>query len=814
MRHPLPRRDQITEWTDVRQTLPHLNPLESADERASLLMSEMTLREKCFQLTSLAPWAYVNADGSRAAAADSNLPQSAGFVCNFGVDDPASLARTVAALQRIAVEETRLGIPLLIQAEALSGFLSGGHMVFPTPAGLAATFSPDLVEQMTDTIRQQMKRVGVRHALSPNLDLGLDPRWGRVHETFGEDPYLAAAMGVAFVRGLQSDDLREGVVATGKHFIAYGSPESGINLSAVEVGPRRLRDLYAFPFEAAIHLAGLASVMNSYSDVDGIPASLSREVLTDLLRTTLGFTGFVSADYGAIEQAVNRQKAARTPGEAGRLALHAGLDTEFPTPFGFGDALVAEVEAGRVPVSEVDLAVHRVLTAKFRLGLFENPYPAEHIDVASIADEGADISRELARRSIVLLENDGTLPLASEMSIAVVGPHAANVVNQFATYSYPAFRDMMVHMSSGGMGNMIGIDPAMVEWNAEVFASGPGEHYVRERLGARPLHEVIADHAGQVVVEPGCALINDLSPEHFDRAVAAAAAADVVVLALGGASLWFNGDRTEGEGSDSADISLPAAQTRLAEAVAATGTPTVAVLTQGRAYALPAAVSSANALLIATYAGPFGPEATADVLFGEVNPSGKLPYSIPRSPGQIPVYHHQRNGTGFRNPLPPDVPRHYLDIDATPLYGFGRGESYTSFELADLTCPTTVDTAGSVQISATVRNTGERDGATIVQLYASAESVGVTRPAQQLVGFHRVHLAADTEARVAFTLEAAQLGYTSAGREFVVDPGRLKLWLAFDSDRPVLGAGITMTGDRRLLKSEDRTFLSTARIEP
>lgn len=780
--------------------------------RATSLVSEMTLREKCFQLTSIPPWAYVQADGSRSPSAAENVARAPGFVCNFGVDDPQAMADTVLGLQRIAVQETRLGIPLLIQVEALSGFLSGGHMVFPTPVGLAATFSPDLVEEMTSVIREQMRRVGVRHALSPNLDLGMDPRWGRVHETFGEDPYLVAAMSVAFVRGLQSDDLSRGVVATGKHFIGYGSPEAGSNLSAFEAGPRRIRDLHAYPFEAAIRLAGLASVMNSYSDVDGAPAAASRAVLTDLLRSTLGFTGFVSADYGAIEQLVDRQRVARTPGEAGRLALRAGLDTEFPNPFGFGDALVAEIEAGRADIADLDLAVHRVVDTKFRLGLFENPYPRGRIDVAAIAAEGAEVSRELARRSVVLLKNDGILPLSSDLSIAVIGPHADNVVNQFATYSYPAFRDMMVHMSSGGMGNMIGVDSAMTAWNAEVFAGGPGEHYVRDRMGARSLGETIADHAATVVVEPGCALTSDLGPDQFRRAVNAASSADVVVLALGGASLWFNGDRTEGEGSDSADISLPAAQARLAEAIAATGTPTVAVLTQGRSYTLPEAVRTANALLVTTFAGPFGTDATADVLYGTVNPSGKLPYSIPRSPGQIPVYHHQRNGTGYRKPLPPDVTHHYLDTAATPLYSFGRGESYTRFELTDLQCGESVDANGSLPISARLINVGDHAGATVVQLYVSADGVGVTRPTQQLAGFVRVNLEAGAAANLTFDLDARQLGYTGANGEFAVEPGNLRLWLAFDSDRPALTADVQITGGRRLLASGERVFLSRTTI--
>ncbi|WP_045277408.1 glycoside hydrolase family 3 N-terminal domain-containing protein [Microbacterium terrae] len=790
----------------------HLDASLSPEKRATALLGAMTLREKAFQITSIAPWNYVDSAGQRVAAADSYVQRGAGFICNFGVDDPQSMAATVGGLQRVAIEETRLGIPMLVQAEALSGFLSGGHMVFPTPTGLAATWSPDLVEAMTDVIRRQMTRVGVRHALSPNLDLGLDPRWGRVHETFGEDPYLTAAMGVAFVRGLQSDDLTQGVIATAKHFIGYGAPEGGSNLAAYEGGSRRTRDLHGFAFEAAIHLANLQSVMNSYSDVDAVPAGASRAVLTDLLRETFGFDGFVSADYGTIEQFVDRQRAALTPGEAGRLAIHAGLDTEFPVPFGFGEALAAEVEAGRADVADLDTAVHRVLTAKFRIGLFENPYPHERIDVASVAAEGVDVSRELARRSVVMLENDGILPLSPSAKIAVIGPHADNVVNQFATYSYPAFRDMMVHMSSGGMGNMIGVDPAMVEWNNTVFAGGPGEHYVRDRLGARSLGEVLAERAASVVVERGASLTADLTDAEFDRAVATADGADIVILALGGASLWFNGERTEGEGSDSADISLPAAQTRLADAVAATGTPVVTVLTQGRAYVLPESVRASRALVVAPFGGPFGPDAVADVLFGEVNPSGKLAYSIPRSPGQIPVYHHQRSGTGYRKPLPPDVTHHYLDTEATPLYGFARGESFTSFELIDLEADRTMTTDGSVRISATVRNTGGRAGATVVQLYAGAFGLGVTRPAQQLAGFQRVELDASASVRVSFEVQARQFGYTALDGAFTVDPGPLKLWMGFDSETPALATEIEVTGARLPLKSGERSFLSVVTV--
>ncbi|GAB3399035.1 glycoside hydrolase family 3 N-terminal domain-containing protein [Schumannella luteola] len=797
----------------MSETLRHLDARLPAEERARELLALMTVREKAFQLTSAAPWNFVHTDGARSATADDYVTRGYGFICNFGVDDPTAMATVVGRLQRIVVEETRLGIPLLVQAEALSGFLSGGHMVFPTPTGLAATWSPELVESMTDTIRTQMRRVGVRHALSPNLDVALDPRWGRVHETFGEDPYLVAAMGVGFVRGLQGPDRADGVIATGKHFIGYGEPQGGINLSAFEGGRRRIRDLYAFPFEAAIRTAGLASVMNSYSDVDGVPAGASREILTDLLRGELGFTGFVSADYGTIEQLVHRQKVARTAGDAGALALHAGLDTEFPVPFGYGDTLAAEVDAGRVDIADLDQAVTRILIAKFQLGLFENPYPAETIDVAAVAAEGAEVSRELARRSIVLLENDGILPVADDLSIAIVGPHADDVINQFATYSYPAFRDMMVHMSSGGMGNMIGVDPAMATWNAEAFATGGPEDYARDRLGARTLGEVLGERRDDVVVERGCSITGEMDdPTAFDRAVAAAAAADVVILALGGASLWFNGERTEGEGSDSADIALPAVQTRLADAVAALDTPRVTVLVQGRAYVLPASVLSSNALIVAPYGGPFGAAAVADVLLGDVNPSGRLPYSIPRVAGQTPVHHHQRTGTGRRNPLPPDVDRHYLDAAATPQYGFAAGGSYTEFTLGETVAGELMSTRGSVPVTTVVENTGSRAGAVVVQLYLSAPGVGVTRPAQQLAGFARVDLAAGERATVQIDLAADQLAYTGADGVLAVEPGEVDVWFALDSEEGPERQRVTVHGDRRPVSGAARRFLSRTSV--
>lgn len=792
----------------------HLDSTLSPRSRAQALLGLMTLSEKAHQLTSVPVWWLVTPDGREPAELADTLEKAPGHIANFGIDSPTATADVVGRLQRTVLEGTRLAIPLLVHTEALNGILAGGHMVFPTPAGLASTWSPDLVEEMAETIRRQMLRVGIRHALSPNLDIALDPRWGRMHETYGEDPYLVAAMSVAYIRGMQGADLSDGVIATAKHFIGYGLPEGGVNLSAFEAGPRRTRDLYAFPFEAAIHEAGLASVMNAYADVDGVPAGASSDVLTGLLRDTLGFEGFVSSDYMTLEHLVNRQQAARTPGEAGALAIAAGLDTEFPTPYGYGDALVREVEAGRADIADVDRSVLRVLEAKFRLGLFENPFPTEHIDLSAVAEEGRELSAELASRAVVMLRNDGTLPLSpGSLKVAVVGPHADSVTYQFATYSYPAFREMTQYMSSGGMGNMVGIDPGMASWNAQVFSDQAVADYVREELGARSLADAIADFTPDVVAVPGSGLTTELSPSATDAAVKAAAEADIVVLALGGASLWFNGERTEGEGSDSADISLPDAQVRLAEAVAATGTPTVVVLVQGRPYALPPVIQNASAIVVTSYNGPFGPTGVADVLFGRRAPEGKLPYSIPRHSGQIPVYHHQRAGTGYRNPLPPDVSELYLDMPATPLYPFAHGLTYTDFRVSDVVADPELRSDGKITVSAQVTNIGERDGVAVTQLYLRASAAGVTRPAQQLAGFTRVHLSAGESAYVSFQLSASQLGFTNRYGRFVVEPGAVQVWIGLDSSQRESSQLISVIGEERELSARDRVFFSTARVQ-
>jgi beta-glucosidase len=783
--------------------------------RAELLLQSMTTAEKCHQLTARMPWSLVNADGTDAADAEAVLRNPPGHIAQLILDDPAQLATMVGTIQRQVMSRSRLGVPVLFHAEALSGFLAGGHMVFPSGTGLAAGWSSDLVEQMSDVIRRQMRRTGLLHALSPVLDVALDPRWGRVHETFGEDPYLCAALGVAYVRGLQGQDLTHGVMATGKHFLGYAVPLGGLNTSAFEAGARSTRDLFAYPFEAAIRLAGLRSVMNSYADVDGVPAGASLEVLQDLLRDTLGFDGFVSSDYTSLQQLVTRQRVASDAAAAGRLGIEAGLDVEMPNPYAYGDVLAAEVERGGVDLRHVDLCVWRVLRAKFEVGLFEDPYPTERIDVSAVAQEGSELSRELARRSIVLGKNDGILPLRSGgLDIAVIGPHADAPSLQFPTYTYASWREANEAIMKGELGTMNGADDVVASWYETLFTAQDGHSLVQERYGARSLAAEIGEHAHSVRTKPGCTLTHCLGDDAIELAVAAARGADVAVLALGGASLWFTGERTEGEASDTADITLPAAQVRLAEAVAATGTPLVVVLVQGRAYALPSVIQNAAAIVVAPYAGPFGTRSIAEVLFGVVNPSGKLPYSVPRHSGQLPVYHHQKAGSGYRKPLPPSASLHYLDLEATPLWPFAHGLSYTTFALSDLDCGADIDGYGTAPISATVTNAGDRDGAVVLQLYLRVNTFGITRPAQQLGGFARVELAAGERRRVTFEVDASQLAYTNLAREIAVEPARVDVFVGFDSDDRSLQGSFQVIGGPRVVAGEERSFLSTVVVEP
>jgi beta-xylosidase len=809
-------------------TAPSATPMQRAEE----LLRQMTIEEKAMQLSGIYPMGLLGADGPIKSQLDAQVGHGIGHICGLGLlghKTPEGIAKTVNAIQRYLVTETRLKIPAIFHNEALNGVVAPQFTHFPTAIGLAATWDPAAVEEMADLMRRQMRSVGLHQALSPVMDVSRDARWGRVHETFGEDPYLVSAMSVAFTRGMQGKDLREGVLATAKHFLGYAVTDAGQNMAATAVGPRELYEVHARPFEAAIRLAGLGSVMASYAEFEGVPIHISHEVLTKLLRGRMGFTGTVVSDYVGVGWAQTRQRAAATPEEVGSLALAAGMDVELPMVHGYGQVLAKAVESGKVSESQLNESVRRVLRDKFALGLFDNPYVAEDpITLDSLATEGKDLSQRLAAESVTLLKNEkGLLPLGRDIKkIAIIGPHADSVVVGFAAYTYPAALQLLGTMLGGGETSMAGVGDSGDSWlPAEAKAALKNElqdylkvdlgDYVKRSYPAVSLAEAVRQLLpnAQVSAVAGTGVVPS-EPTDIPAAVAAAKEADVVILAVGGRAAWAGKDRTEGEGQDSANIDLPAQQVELINAVTAVGKPTVAVVSMGRPQGLAAVLDRLPAVLTAYFAGPRQGPAIADALFGVTNPGGKLPYTLPRHVGQVPIHHGQKTGSGYRR-TKADIHKGYLDMPSTPLLPFGHGLSYTTFEYSPLKLERdTVDVGGEARLSLTVTNTGQRRGTEVVQLYAADTATGVTRPAQQLIGFARLDLEPGASTTVSFVVPMSLLGYTGLSGDVVMEPGPVEVSAGSSSSDIRSSATCTVTGQTRAIRGEDRAFLSVATVGP
>ena len=602
-----------------------------AMKRTDDLLRRMTLEEKAMQLSCVVPLALLDGNGLMRGQADALIGRGIGHVAGIGLlghKSPEVVAKSVNAVQRYLVTQTRLKIPAIFHNEALNGVVAPGFSAFPTPIGLAATWNPDGVRQMADIMRRQMRATGMLHALAPVMDVARDARWGRVTETYGEDPYLVSAMSVAFTRGMQGSNLREGVLVCAKHFVGYAMTEGGQNMAATLVGPRELYDVYARPFEAAIRLAGLAGVMASYSEYEGVPIHVSRAVLTDLLRGRMGFTGTVVSDYNGVGWAQTRQVVASTPEDVGALALAAGMDVELPGIHGYGMGLVQAVRAGKVSETQLDESVRRVLRDKFALGLFENPYVREDpVEIRNVAGEGDELSRRLAAESVTLLKNDGNLlPLArSYRKVAVIGPHADSTMIGFPHYTFPAALPMLAFAVKLGKFPMPGVGDVpkegMAALQSELAAASDQEDYARKSYRAVSLAEAVRKLLpdAQITAIAGTG-VTPSQPVDIDAAVAAAKAAELVILYVGGKAGWVGDDLTEKEGGDTANIDLPPQQVRLVKAIVALRKPTVAVVSMGRPQGLSAVIDDLPAVLTAYYGGPHQGMALAEAIFGLANP--------------------------------------------------------------------------------------------------------------------------------------------------------------------------------------------------
>jgi beta-glucosidase len=660
-------------------------------------------------------------------------------------------------IQRVAIERTRLGIPVIVHEESTGGFCHRNATVFPQGIGLAATWDPALIKQVAEVIRAQMMAVGARHGLAPVLDVARDPRWGRVEETYGEDPVLTGTMGSAYIHGLQGDDLRRGVAATGKHFLGYAKSEGGRNWGPVELGPRELREVYAEPFAAVIRHAGIATIMNSYASVDGLPCAGSPAILNKLLREELGFSGVVVADYGAVKMLMEYHHVAASAGEAARLALLAGLDMELPAQDCYGAPLKAEVEAGRVPIEIVDTAVRRVLRLKFQLGLFEHPYvDAAAANAVFQTPEQRALTRRAATESIILLTNDGVLPLAPTLKrVAVIGPGVDDERLLQGDYHYPAHLEVIYAAPQN-------IEDTELQSPQAKGRYAPGPDFTPHVTPFAGLRAALGEDV-EVCYTKGCDVMGD-DQSGFAEAVRVARDAEVAVVVVAGRSGLLR-SATVGEGNDATSLDLTGVQQKLVDAIADTGTPLVVVVLSGRVHMLTAVARRANALLQVFPPGEEGGNALADILTGKVNPSGRLPVSLPRSVGQIPNHVGQRAG-GDRVMFFGD----YTDAPTSPLFAFGHGLSYTTFAYSNLTVQAK-STTEKIEVAIEVRNNGACKGSEVVQLYCRDLVASVARPVRMLLGFTRIALKPGQARKVMFSVHPSRIAFYDPCMRFVVEPG-------------------------------------------
>ncbi|MTV25646.1 beta-glucosidase [Nitriliruptoraceae bacterium ZYF776] len=757
-----------TEGTVVSETVTsdatYRDPTAPVGARVADLLARLDRTERLAQLGSV--WSFQLTDGGADLVdelAEARLRDGIGHVTrilgatNLGATAAARLAN---AIQQHLVERTRWGIPAIVHEEVCSGVMARETTIFPQAIGVASTWDPELNRELAEVVRRQLRAVGAHQGLSPVLDVARDPRWGRTEETYGEDPYLVAQFGTAFVRGLQGDDLRDGVVATAKHFVGYGASEGGLNWAPAHLPPRELHEVHLLPFEAAVREAGLASIMHGYHELDGVPCAASRELLTELLRDAWGFTGTVVSDYFAVEQLHSYHRLATDRAHAATLALRAGIDVELPGTDCYAGPLEDALDAGAVDERHLEDAVARVLRHKFELGLFEDPY----VDVAAAPvriDTGQHraLARQVARASLVLLRNEGgLLPLGAEGgTIAVIGPNADDARNLLGDYTHPAHMETLAesrdHESTlGGM-------PELPD-DLDVAAVVDGIPTVLEALRAR--------FGARVRYARGCGVTDD-GTDDIATASALAADAEVVVLVVGDRA-GLTDACTSGEARDRSSLDLPGRQEQLAREVLATGTPVVTVLVAGRPCGSADLHERSDAVLVAWLPGQEGADAIAEVLAGEVEPSGRLPITFPRSAGHVPAYYgHKRSGG--RSHWKGD----YADAPVAPLHAFGAGFGYGRCTVAARLCTARVPVGGVVHVEADVSNPGDRDGVEVVQLYVRDPVASVTRPVLELKGFQRVEVPAGHQRTVRFALPTGAVGLHDRHLDYVVEPGALEV---------------------------------------
>ena len=745
---------------------------QPTEARVKDLLSRMTPEEKIGQLICPLGWPMyekVSADSVEITPLYRNFVDSLGggmLWAVFRADpwtrktletglNPVLAAKTYNKLQKYSIEHSRLGIPIILAEEAPHGHMAIGTTVFPTSIGLASTWDPELMEEVGRVIASELRAQGGHISYGPVIDLAREPRWSRVEETYGEDVYLTSTMAAGMMHGTspKSNGYDKGVISTLKHFIAYGIPEGGHNGNPSFVGKRDLYENFLPTFKAAID-AGALSVMTSYNAIDGEPTTGNKEMLTDLLRGQWGFDGFVVSDLQSVDGLANDHRIAADLREAGEMALKAGVDVDLGA--NCFSQLKKSLDEGKISEKDLDIAAGRVLKIKFDLGLFDNPYiPEDGIKVRT--PENIGVARKAALESVTLLENNGILPLRKNMKVAVIGPNADNMYNQLGDYTAPQERSNIVTMLDG----------------------------IKAKIGE-----------SNVIYAKGCA-VRDNNAAGIPAAVFAAMRADVAVVVVGGSSArdfktkYIDtgaavvdektvSDMEAGEGFDRASLDLMGQQNALLKALKATGKPLVVVHIEGRPLDKNWQKENADALLTLWYPGQEGGNALADVLFGDYNPAGRLPITVPRGVGQLPVYYNKKFPFGHD----------YVEMSAKGLYEFGYGLSYTRFEYSDLEIVKAGNTGATVSV--TITNTGDYDGEEVAQLYITDVKASTVRPRRQLRAFKRLYIPKGSASRICFELGADALQTYNKDMQPVVEPGDFIIGIGASSEDIRLTGTLTL----------------------
>ena len=759
------------------QKFPYKNSSQSVAVRVNDLLGRMTLEEKLSQMNMLSLSKLELDKNGKVSQESLDALFKGGSIGTLespfiGVDEISRLSEAADNYLRF---NTRLGIPAIQIAECLHGQLAFGATIFPQTIAQGSTWNPALIEKMGSVIAQEASLSGVDQALSPIFDLARDPRYGRFEESFGEDPFLVAEMGKAFVIGMQGDPSitktkipDNKLMCTAKHYVAYSSPIAGINLGPNNLGPRDLRDLHLYPFKKAIQEANIYAVMPAYNEVNGIPLHSNKYLMKDVLRDELGFKGYVFSDYEAIAMLNYFHKVTEDKAATAISALEAGIDLEAPAPFAYSE-LAGLVKSGKVDVALIDQAVSNILTAKFKAGLFDKPYKApEKVSDLIHTEASVKLAREIAEESIILLKNENKqLPLdVSKLnSIAVIGPNADQV--QYGDYS--ATKD-----NDSGVTILEGI-----------------KNLTKNKL--------------KVNYAKGCNITGS-DTSKIPEAVEAAKNSDAVVLVIGGTSSTLSGVGwgkdipndfpTSGEGYDRTSLDPPGVQSELIQAIYKTGKPIVLVMIHGRAYSIPWEKEHIPAIIEAWYPGEEGGNAVAGVLFGEVNPSGKLTVSVPQSAGHIPVfYNYKPSGRGFyKKPGSPEKPgRDYVFSSPDPLFPFGHGLSYTEFEYSDLQVQDAkLDMKGEMKLSVKVKNSGKITGKEVVQVYINDKISSVTTPVKVLKEFKKVEITPNQIVTINFSIPINEFGLWNEDMKYIVEPGEFEIMIGSSAEDIRLSKTITI----------------------